>query len=170
MIDPYSVAARRFASTESADEPSFDADPPSWPGPAPEIGYVGAVWSDHLAQATCRWGGLYVFVRQASRVEESPQGAQPDRGVTLLLQADPHLLQGDVIRLGDQGSQKGFMEIELGAAGLSLGPSHHRPGRRERGHPADRRGHTDPEARGRLMARGGRGRVHHTFAKVLALR
>ncbi len=109
------------------------------------------------------------FVRQAARVEESPESAQPNREVVLLPQAGTHLLQGDVIRLGDQASQVGLMGIELGAAGSSLGEGRHRPGRRKRGYPTDRCGHTDPEAGRRLPTGGGFGGVDDPFAEVLAV-
>ncbi len=56
------------------------------------------------------------------------------------------------------------MGMGLEAAGSPLGKSRHRPGRRERDHPTDRRGNNDPEAGRRLPMGGGFGGVDDSFA------
>ena len=142
---------------------------PSRTGHAPETGYVGADRSDHLAHAACRWGRPYVFVGEITCVEGAPQGAEPDSQIVLVPQAGAHLLQGDVDLSVDQSAQERLVWIELRAACPPLRTSGHRPGHRERGHPADRGPDADPKPRGRLPAGGRCSGFHDSLAQILAV-
>jgi hypothetical protein len=44
------------------------------------------------------------FVGEVSRVEEAPQGAEPDSQIVLVPKPGTHLLQGDVDLLVDQAA------------------------------------------------------------------
>jgi hypothetical protein len=112
--------------------------------------------------------GCPFFGSQAARVEETPQRAQADREVVLLPQAGAHLFQGEVVFRVDQAAQEGLVRVELGATGTPLRTRGHRPGRGERGHPADRRAEAHPKPRGRLPTRGRSSGIHHALAQILA--
>lgn len=116
-----------------------------------------------------RQHGLSFFVRQVACVEETPQGAEPDREIVLGPQPGAHLLQGNVVLCVDQAALERLVLIELRATRPPLRTGRHRPGSREGGHSADRGGDTDPKARGRLPARGSCRGFHYPLAQILTI-